>query len=309
MHRAIFFVIPLFVIAIPMGLYFTGWLDDPAIENRPIVFHFFDKGETPVPVTTPIVPGTGIGGPPPAPKPGELVSAGGNVAVSSLVRDQVLPNPFVILGRARAFEFVVEWRVKDETGTIVAKGSVSTDAVSVEEFGSFRVRSFYDRMPESATGRVEVFTRSPSTGSEQELVTIPVRFPTETTVVKAYFPNQEQDPNVERCEVTYPVTRRIPKTEEVMEAAMLELLKGPTALEQRFGSRTAMVPGAGLRTVTREGDTMTVDFTRQFALGIAGSCMVGALRSQVEETVKQFQGVRIVKILVEGADAEQYLQP
>lgn len=308
MHRAVFFVITAFIVLLPLGLYLTGWLDDPAVANRPIVFHFFDKDETPV-ATTDAIPGTGIGAPAPAPKAGEIASANGNMVVSSLARNQVLPNPFVLLGRARAFEFAVEWRVKDSRGAVVAKGSATTDAVSVEEFGGFRVRAFYSRVPDSPAGTVEVFTRSPRDGSEQELVVLPVRFPEGTTAVQAFFPNQEQDPNVEHCEVTYPVTRRVPETEEVMEAAVLELLKGPTALEQLTGSRTAMIPGAGLRRVARDGDTVSVDFTKQFALGIAGSCTVQALRSQVEQTLKQFQGVREVKIMVEGADAEQYLQP
>jgi hypothetical protein len=36
---------------------------------------------------------------------------------------------------------------------------------------------------------------------------------------------------------------------------------------------------------------------------------VQALRAQLESTLKQFTGVRNVKILVEGTDAESVLQP
>lgn len=285
-----------------------GCLADPPQPNHPIIFQLNERAGS----SDALGAGSGTTGTadalPPV-KPGETASASGNVVISSVVAGQPLPNPFVILGRASSVDRAVQWRIRDRSGTEIASGAVTTDNTEPGPFGSFRVRAFYDRLPEGTNGQMEVFLRSPKTGAEQDSIRIPVLLMKETTAIKAFFVNEKRDPDLLHCEIVYPETRRIPKTADVAEAALRELLKGPTAAEQLDGARTALVPGTELRSVAIEGDTATVDFTRQFALGIAGSCRVLALRVQVEQTLKQFSGVKNVKILVEGADAEQYLQP
>lgn len=242
-------------------------------------------------------------------KAGERASDSKNVIVSSLIDHQELGNPFVILGRARAFENVVSWRVRDARGKIVAQGFVMTNAQEMGQYGSFRVRAFFDQVPETDTGAVEVFTDSPRDGSDQDMVRVPVKFVKEVGAVKVYFSNVLKDPNVEHCDATYPVTRRIVKTQNVAEAALRELVKGPTAQEQSSGSRTTIVPGTVLRSVKIENGVATADFSDELVYGLGGSCRVQALISQITQTLKQFEGVDSVKIFVDGEDAEMRLQP
>lgn len=245
----------------------------------------------------------------PAPKTGELASASGNIIVSSLIPDQTLSNPFVILGRGRAFENVINWRVRDERYEELASGFVMTNAEDAGLFGQFRIRAFFDEVPNTERGFVEVFTISPRDGSEQDKVSIPVQFETSRTALKVFFSNIVEDPQALNCERVYPVTRRVVKTQNVAEAAVLELLKGVTAGERANGSRTSILPGTQLRTVNLEDGVLTVDFSRELVFALAGSCQVQALVAQIDETLKQFDSVEVVRIFVEGEDAELELQP
>lgn len=242
------------------------------------------------------------------PQIGEIASASGNVIISSLVREQLLPNPFVILGRVRGFENTVNWRVRDQNGSLLASG-VATAAGEASNWNPFRVRAFLKKAPSVAQGSVEVYTLSPRDGAEQDALSIPIKLVRELSPLKVYFSNILKDPQSKACDLTYPVIRRVPKTVNLAEAALLELLEGPTAAEQVFGSRTAIIPGSALRSVNISEDVATVDFSRAFAFGISRACEVQMLRSQVESTLKQFPNVKVVKIRVEGADADQYLNP
>lgn len=295
---------------LPLMLLGQGCLADPPQPYRPILFDFKNAEGTPTNDGSGLLPLT-TGTRPVAPplKAGEIGSKSRNVVVSSIAKNQVLPNPFVILGRATTADGEIHWRVRDTKGTEFASGVTVTDALDAGAFGAFRARAFYAKTPESSAGQLEVFTLSPKDGSEQDLVQIPIRLQRETSVVKVFFVDEKRDPNLEHCDQVYPFNRRIPKTTNVAEASVLELLKGPSSAEQFDGARTSLVPGTELRSVEIVGDTATVDFSRQFALGIAGSCRVMALRAQIEAILKQFPGVRNVKILVEGADAESVLQP
>lgn len=242
-------------------------------------------------------------------KTGEHASVSKNVIVSSLIDNQELGNPVIILGRARAFENVVNWRIRDARGKTLAQGSAMTNASEMGQYGSFRVRAFFNEIPDITNGSAEVYTLSPKDGSEQDMVSIPVRFIKDRGTIKVYFSNVLKDPNVEHCDVVYAVSRRIVKTQNTAEVALLELLKGPTAQEQASGSRTTIVPGIVLRSVKIENGTATADFSNELVYGLGGSCRVQALISQITQTLKQFEGVNSVKIFVEGKDAEQMLQP
>ncbi len=251
-------------------------------------------------------------------KPGETASASQNVIVSSVVKNAALPNPFVILGRARVFENQVSWRVLDAHGKTLASGSALTNAPEPGRFGQFRVRSFFDRLPETANGRLDVYTLAASDGSEQDIVSIPVTFVQKVIPVKVFFSNIKIDPQslqslnsgtIQDCEKVYATTRRVYLTESVAEAAILELLKGPSAAEQALGFVTSIYPGTELRSISVVDGTATVDFSKEFLYAVAGSCHVQALSAQVAETLKQFPAIQNVKILVEGQDAGDKLKP
>ncbi len=292
-------------IAAVLVLFGQGCLADPPQPNRPIFFDFTqNKEET---VLEPYTPGDLL--PPSEIEVGERVSKSGNVIVSSLAEQQELPNPFILLGRARAFESVVNWRVTDDRGTVVAEGAVMTDAPDVGKFGEFRARAFYKNIPEVEKGTVQVFTYSAQDGSEQDIVRVPVKLVTETIPVQVFFVSQDIDPELKQCDNPIAYTRRIAKTQNVAEAAVVELLRGPTMAEDIFGARTGIAPGTRLRSVNLTGGVATADFTRELVAGVAGSCQVGAIRAQIERTLTQFPTVDFGRLWVEGVDADPLLQP
>ncbi len=244
------------------------------------------------------------------PKQGERMSASKNVVVSSPAEGQVLGNPFIILGRARAFENVANWRVRDDRNTVLAEGYFMTDARDAGLYGAFRIRAFFNVLPETDKGRVEVFTLSPRDGSEQDMVSIPVSFEEKRLALKVFYSNLEKDPNMMQCEKTYAVTRRVVYTQNTAEAALLELLKQPTTQERVQGSRTSIIPGVTLRSVSVDAEGVAIaDFSRDIVLGLGGSCNVQALQSQIRETLLQFPSIKAVKIYIEGQDAEEQIQP
>jgi hypothetical protein len=293
-----------------LALFGAGCMSVATTKNKPIIFETVVKPGS-ADSDTSVLPGLQHSTATQAVnlQPGEIASASKNVIVSSIAPNQLLQSPFVLLGRARSFENVVSWRVRDESGTELASGNVVTNAKGAGEYGMFRVRAFLHKLPKSDVGSVEVFTRSPRDGAEQDMVRIPVRLNTGATLVKAFFPNVIKDPDTKQCDVVYPVTRRVPKTEQVAEAAILELLDGSSAAEQISGSRTAIIPGAGLKSINVKDGVATVDFTHEFMLGISDVCATKALRVQVEQTLLQFSTIKVVKIEVEGTDVTKALNP
>jgi Sporulation and spore germination len=117
--------------------------------------------------------------------------------------------------------------------------------------------------------------------------------------------------------------RIIPKTPAVATAALQELLWGidpsslagfNTALPSpgqvlAYPGRTlAWGPRVTLRSLVIRDGVATADFSREINAYGGGAARVGAIRAQIESTLKQFPTVREVVIAVEGR-AEDAIQP
>ena len=251
--------------------------------------------------------------PPEDPKiaPGQIASRSGNLVLSSVVPNQTLNNPFTILGRARAFENVVRWRLKDGRNKIIAEGSAQTNAPASGRFGAFSSRAFYGKPPETDAGTFEIFTIL-SDGSEGDLVSVTVALKRDLMPVKIFFTNVIEDPNHKRCEIVSPFTRRLVSSEHLadqLEIAARELVGGPSTLEGTQGARTSILPSTRIRSIREDNGVVTIDFTSEFVFAFSDACTRSAVRAQVNETLKQFKGVTVVRILVDGADAETILNP
>jgi len=135
-------------------------------------------------------------------------------------------------------------------------------------------------------------------------------------VIKVYFSNNIQDPGSLYCEMTYPTERdvyqRTENTEitlgELSYLAMVELLKGPNDSEKNSGFFTSINENVRVKTIVVGDGVATIDFDKTLNEGVAGSCRVQAIRSQITETLKQFADVKEVVISVEG-EIEEILQP
>lgn len=126
--------------------------------------------------------------------------------------------------------------------------------------------------------------------------------------VNVYFSKASQIEMTGSCESVSPIIRYIPKTQETAKAAILELLEGPTFLDKANGFFTSINFGVTLNSISIVNGEAFVDFSEQLEIGIAGSCRVTAIRSQITETLNQFPSVNKVIISINGR-IEDVLQP
>ncbi|MDD4287262.1 MAG: GerMN domain-containing protein [Candidatus Peribacteraceae bacterium] len=144
----------------------------------------------------------------------------------------------------------------------------------------------------------------------EQAVVIPVRFPPIASVeIKAFFGNTERDPKTMYCDVSYPVARRVSVSEDLLAASLRELISGPGILEQRQGFFSVLPDGLIVRSLKDDDGNVTVTFNKALVEGVAGSCRVAAIRSQIERTLRQFPFVKEVTIAVEGMSDAEILQP
>ncbi len=233
-------------------------------------------------------------------------SASGNIVVYEPDPSDEVGVPLVITGKARVFENQFAYRLTDAAGTVLVLGTATADAPDIGEFGEFTVSASYDE-PATDTGTLEVFQYSAKDGTEVDKVTIAVNFAdTETMTVEAFFTTAT---TASDCKAVSAVTRRVPVTQAVARAALEELLKGPSTDEADSGLGTNIPSGTTLRSVSIENGVATVEFSEGLDSMVSGSCNVSVIRSQIEETLKQFTSVTSVVILVEGKDVDEVLQP
>lgn len=128
--------------------------------------------------------------------------------------------------------------------------------------------------------------------------TMPVKYKkTDTTTVKVYFGKNEITGST--CSVVFPVDRIIPKTQAVAQAAISELLKGPTPAEKEQGYFSSIPAGSQLNSIKIENGTASVDFNQTTESG-GGSCSMVERVSQINFTLKQFPTVKAVKLSIDG---------
>jgi hypothetical protein len=230
----------------------------------------------------------------------------GNIVVAEPQAGNIVGFPLMIVGQARVFENVFQYRVKDDAGVVLADGHAMADAPDVGQYGSFLLSVHYDA-PTTSTGTVEVFSYSARDGSEQDMVTIPVMFSDEVDAreVFVYFVPREQGND---CSVVVPVTRRISVTPAIANATLVELLHGVDSSE--YESLASLIPPqARVRSLILDEGVATVTFVEDSFLGVAGSCMVAGIRAQIEASLTQFPSIISVVIVEEGKTAEETLQP
>ncbi len=245
----------------------------------------------------------------PCPKLADTIQAT-NIKVYSPVPGDSVANPVIIVGEARVFENTFNYRVKDLTGAVLGQGFSNALAPDIGQFGPFSVMIPIAE-PATSYGTIEVLNFSAKDGSEQDVVSIPVVFDAGlVSTVQAYFSNTQADPGTPDCAKVFAVYRNVPKTTAPARAALEELLKGPTAAEQRVGYITSIQNGSGvaINSLIIKNNVAKVDFSSELEQSAGGSCRVSAVRSQIEHTLKQFSTVTSVVISVNG-ETETILQP
>lgn len=229
--------------------------------------------------------------------------------VDSPVQQQEVALPFTLAGSVRTGSGTrLHFDLLDQDGFALAAGEVALPKALSGQWIPFRESVSYPR-PLGTGGTVQVSVTSPRGGVNAQ-AQIPVRFlPVASVEVKAFFGNSERDPQTQYCDVSYPVARRIALTENLLAASLRELLAGPTAAERHQYFSTHIPAGTEVRSLQEDDGRVTVMFNRTLVDGVAGSCRVQAIRSQIERTLKQFPFVTEVTIAVEGMPDAEVLQP
>lgn len=233
-----------------------------------------------------------------------------NITVDFPKKNETLNFPFEIKGSARVFENTANVRIIDKTtNEYLYEGIITTDSKEMGEFGEFaKTIGYFYNMPESEDIIIEVLWFSPKDGSELDKVSIPIKVNMgDTDSVKVYFGNNIMDPQIS-CDKVYPVERIIPHTIAPAKESIELLLSGISSNEAEKGYSTSISYGVELQKLTIENGVAKADFNDVLLSYGGGSCSAIAIRSQIEETLKQFSSVNNVIISVNG-DSEYILQP
>ena|SRR3989338_1823535 len=126
--------------------------------------------------------------------------------------------------------------------------------------------------------------------------------------VKVFFSNISKDPELKNCGLTYPVIRHTSDKNPSL-SAIISLLVGPNKEEKMQGYFTNLpLRIIKINNFEIKKGIAYIDFSQELEIGVAGSCRVEAIRSQITETLTQFENVESVVISIEN-ETEAILQP
>ena len=123
--------------------------------------------------------------------------------------------------------------------------------------------------------------------------------------IKLYYYKPSLDQGVGGVQCTrkglVAVNRLLPKTDTLLEDTISLLIMGELTDEERASGLTTEFPldGFGLIGSNFTDDSTTLEFSDPLNKTVGGSCRVAILWAQIDETSKQFQGVKEVKFFPE----------
>lgn len=199
-------------------------------------------------------------------------------------------------------------KLQDSSGKELGMGILTATEDWMKLPTHFETTIFFD-YPGDGIGQL-VFRNENASGEPErdKTFTLPVKLQkssAQNMKVKVYFNNSAANAS---CETVFYSERQIPKTEAPARAALEQLLMGPTNIERTAGFSTSINPGVKIQSLVIANGVAKVDFSQELQEGVAGSCRVIAIRSQIEQTIKQFSTVTSVVISING-QAEGILQP
>lgn len=103
-------------------------------------------------------------------------SPAANIIVTSPAPNEQIGTTLVVRGQARVYEGTVLYTLKDSAGKVLKTGFTTAAAEETGTFGPFEISTTYTKSS-TAAGSLEVYSESAENGQVQDLVTIPVTFP------------------------------------------------------------------------------------------------------------------------------------
>lgn len=242
------------------------------------------------------------------------------IRVTSPVSGSEIPGPFTVEGEVKGWDFdsdgsfsavledssgrqitaVPAWAI-DSSGRRLILTSGTTENWVRKEFVPFKAEFDFDIQSDMDAN---IVLSQPNLSNKQRLeFVIPVKLkkPTEFMTVKVFFLTGPINPDDNSgCTTVSSVNRQIPKTNAVAQAALHELLKGPTPEELANGYGTEISPGVKVNKIVLEGDTIWIDFSKKFSESFNGVCRSSGASSQLYSTLGQFPGIKNIEISVDG---------
>ncbi len=238
---------------------------------------------------------------PASPPEAEPVS---EVIIETPAEGAAVGTEFELAGRAPSGARSVQISISD-AGSVVFSGSAAITAETDSKYGRFSRQVVIDR-PLSGEAAINV---TASVGVETFSAERRVVFgPTGTVRIKVFFTNSRLG-GTNDCGQVFGVERTVADSGPIYRLALDELIKGPTDDEKADGYLSSLPKRTTLRSVAADGDgVVRADFTSSLESGVAGSCRVDAIRSQIETTLEQFPETRGVVLSVNG-ESDGVLQP
>lgn len=233
--------------------------------------------------------------------------------LTNIKTNEIIESPLILQGQARGswfFEASFPIRIIETNNRVLGEGIAQAQ-------GEWMTRDYVPftstiefKTPGTNQGFILLIKDNPSGLPEHDAqLRIPVRFNTANKLsVQIFLGNTREDPQSIRCDQSYPLTRIIPRTTQTARAAIEELLKGPTGVEEREGYFTSINKDVKIQSLTVEQGIAKIDFDSTLEQGIGGSCRVTMIRSQIIQTLTQFSSVKKVIISINGR-TEDILQP
>jgi len=229
-----------------------------------------------------------------------------NIVITSPKVNSAVANPITLTGKARVFEGVFQYALRDASGKIWFQSMGQAGAPDNDGWRNFSVKiPIPVETPRDLI--IEVFEYSAKDGSITNLVRVPVKLSTQqTTTLKVFFGKTGVTEN--DCTTMSALKRTVIQTNEPAYISLTELLKGPTNSEKQAGYYTSLPDNVQLSSLILRSGTATADFTESLQAGVGGSCRVTAIRAQISQTLKQFSTIKSVIISIYGR-TEDILQP
>jgi len=242
--------------------------------------------------------------------------------IFSPLPNDTIKSPLEITGEAKGlwfFEGSFPVKLVDSKGNVLVQGQAQAQGEwMTENLVPFTASLKFDK-PETEVGLLIFSKDNPSGMPENEKsISIPVKFtdilssgetPQEYMTIQVFMGSSQLDPDSIYCEKSYPITRVIPKTKAVAEAAITELLKGISMEEEdKGGYFTSLNAGIKMQKLSITNGTAYIDFNQALQDKVGGSCLTSRIRSQITQTLKQFPSIKNVVISIDG-NSETILQP
>lgn len=238
----------------------------------------------------------------PVAKPGQVAMINENIIVTEPLNNALVASPLAVKGQITNLAGAVLFQLKDQWDNIIATSSVVLNSDN-KKWQDYQTNLFFLR-PSSQKGILQAYVMDNKGTGNRNLITIPLIFKEfEKPIIKVYFSNIKEDPELKNCAKVYPAKRVIEPTNQILDAALEELSKGVNEEEMKAGFVTNLPEKekeVKVQKIEIKEDKAYVDFNQALQEDVSGACRVAAIKSQIIETLKQFPNIKDVVISIDG---------